>query len=424
MSEVTAKAGVNSIVSRQAGVQSSVTSRGAVSTSEIEVSNQPKISSTLGGTVGPQGERGPQGPAGSITGVNVDNGLILISDDGNISGVNHDYIASGISDGIITNSQLAGSIANTKLANNAITIAGSSTSLGGSITADTIAGQISNGTVTNGQLAGSIANNKLSNSTVSYGGIGLSLGGSDATPAFNLQDATGYPTSSLAGTITNAQLAGSIANDKLSNSSLTVTAGDGLQNGGSVSLGSSTTIDVDNTVLRTTSNQTVAGNKTFVGETTINNLNVTGTFAKIDVTSLTVEDNTILLNSGEASAGVTLGKAGLEIDRGSESNYLVIFDEATDKLKIGITGSESNVISEAEFETVSQSISDGADSVELTFVNTYSSPPNVVVSLHNSNQESFLNYYVSGVTTDKATVMLSAPTTSSNYKICGFITSV
>jgi len=370
MSEVTAKAGVNSIVSRQAGVQSSVTSRGAVSTSEIEVSNQPKISSTLGGTVGPQGERGPQGPAGSITGVNVDNGLILISDDGNISGVNHDYIASGISDGIITNSQLAGSIANTKLANNAITIAGSSTSLGGSITADTIAGQISNGTVTNGQLAGSIAN------------------------------------------------------DKLSNSSLTVAAGDGLQNGGSVSLGGSTTINVDNTVLRTTSNQTIAGNKTFIGETTINNLNVTGTFAKIDVTSLTVEDNTILLNSGEASAGVTLGKAGLEIDRGSESNYLVIFDEATDKLKIGITGSESNVISEAEFETVSQSISDGADSVELTFVNTYSSPPNVVVSLHNSNQESFLSYYVSGVTTTKATVMLSAPTTSSNYKICGFITSV
>ena len=85
MSEVTAKAGVNSIVSRQAGVQSSVTSRGVVSTSEIEVSNQPKISPTLGGTVGPQGERGPQGPPGSITGVNVDDGLILVSDNGTIS---------------------------------------------------------------------------------------------------------------------------------------------------------------------------------------------------------------------------------------------------------------------------------------------------------------------------------------------------
>ena len=50
----------------------------------------------------------------------------------------------------------------------------------------------------------------------------LALGASDATPAFDLTDATNYPTSSLTGTITNAQLAGSIANDKLANSSITI----------------------------------------------------------------------------------------------------------------------------------------------------------------------------------------------------------
>ena len=74
--------------------------------------------------------------------------------------------------------------------------------------------------VENSMLAGSIANAKLSNSSVSYGGISLSLGGTDATPAFCLCDATNYKTSNLAGTITNSQLAGSIANDKLSNNSL------------------------------------------------------------------------------------------------------------------------------------------------------------------------------------------------------------
>ena len=42
---------------------------------------------------------------------------------------------------------------------------------------------------------------------------------SDTTPAFDLTDATNYPTSSLSGTITNAQLAGSIANSKLANDS-------------------------------------------------------------------------------------------------------------------------------------------------------------------------------------------------------------
>ena len=56
-----------------------------------------------------------------------------------------------------------------------------------------------NNTLTN------IGNSSLSNSTVSYGGVQLSLGGSDATPAFNLADATGYLTSNLDGSITNAQ---------------------------------------------------------------------------------------------------------------------------------------------------------------------------------------------------------------------------
>ena len=76
------------------------------------------------------------------------------------------------------------------------------------------------GTITNAQLAGSIANAKLVNDSVSYGGVSLDLGQTDATPAFDLSDATNYPTSSLSGTITNAQLAGSIAIAKLGNEGL------------------------------------------------------------------------------------------------------------------------------------------------------------------------------------------------------------
>ena len=58
------------------------------------------------------------------------------------------------------------------------------------------------GTITNAQLAGSIANDKLANSTVSYGGVSLALGETDATPAFNLTDATNYPFTSLTGITT------------------------------------------------------------------------------------------------------------------------------------------------------------------------------------------------------------------------------
>ena len=68
-------------------------------------------------------------------------------------------------------------------------------------------------TLTNKTIDGSnntlsnIANGSLSNSTVSYGGVSLSLGGTDATPAFNLADATGYPGSAISGTIGNSQIA-------------------------------------------------------------------------------------------------------------------------------------------------------------------------------------------------------------------------
>ena len=129
---------------------------------------------------------------------------------------------TGISTNIIgdTTPQLGG---NLDVNSNDITGTGN-VNLSGIITATTFSGNLPTtdltGTITNAQLAGSIENSKLSNSTVSYGGISLSLGGSDATPAFDLSDATNYPTSSLSGTITNAQLAGSIENSKLANSTV------------------------------------------------------------------------------------------------------------------------------------------------------------------------------------------------------------
>jgi len=58
------------------------------------------------------------------------------------------------------------------------------------------------GTITNDQLAGFIANAKLSNDSVSYGGVSLDLGGTNATPAFDLSAATNYPYTSLTGITT------------------------------------------------------------------------------------------------------------------------------------------------------------------------------------------------------------------------------
>lgn len=62
-------------------------------------------------------------------------------------------------------------------------------------------------------IDGSIPNSKLENSTVSFGGVTVSLGGADATPAFNLSDATGYPAGSLTGEIVTAQIADDAVTD-------------------------------------------------------------------------------------------------------------------------------------------------------------------------------------------------------------------
>ena len=60
------------------------------------------------------------------------------------------------------------------------------------------------GTIGTGTWQGTaIANAYLANSTTSVGGVTLTLGGTDATPAFNLSDATAYPgDSSLVTTVT------------------------------------------------------------------------------------------------------------------------------------------------------------------------------------------------------------------------------
>ena len=67
--------------------------------------------------------------------------------------------------------------------------------VGSGLAADSNGLKIDAGGVTNAMLSGSIANSKLLNKSLSFGGVTVALGGSDASPAFNLADATGLPIS-------------------------------------------------------------------------------------------------------------------------------------------------------------------------------------------------------------------------------------
>ena len=69
------------------------------------------------------------------------------------------------------------------------------------------------------------------------------------------------------------------------------------------------------------------------------NLLVGGNTTQVTKTELSISDNTITLNKGEAGAGVSLGTAGIEIDRGSSANVSVLWNEATDRWTLTTDGS-------------------------------------------------------------------------------------
>jgi len=89
-----------------------------------------------------------------------------------------------------------------------------------------------------------------------------------------------------------------------------------------------------------------AGEHTITGNTTVTlnmvvsgNLTVSGTTTTVNTSTFTAEDNIILLNSGEPGAVVTEGIAGIEIDRGTGTNYQLLFDDSVDRFEVGMAGS-------------------------------------------------------------------------------------
>ena len=199
--------------------------------------------------------------------------------------------------GTITNAQLAGSIANDKLANSTVAFGGVTLALGAADATPAFdladatnypTGSLV-GTITNAQLAGSIANAKLANSSINFGGVNLDLGQTDATPAFNLSDATNYPTSSLVGTISNAQLTGNITNAKLVNDSVSF-------GGVEVALGAADATPAfdlqDATNLPTTSLTGTITNAQLAGSIADSKLNTVSTANKVALSALDIDGAT------------------------------------------------------------------------------------------------------------------------------------
>ena len=255
----------------------------------------------------------------------------------------------------LTNKTISGSsntlsnIGNSSLSNSSVNFGGVTVALGASDTtpafdlSDATSYPTSSltGTITNAQLAGSIANDKLSNSSVNFGGITVALGASDTTPAFDLTDATNYPTSSLTGTITNAQLAGSISNDKLAGS----IANSKLANPSFTLVdtsSTSTTVSLGETLkIQGTSNEveaSVSGDTLTIGlpnnVTISGNLTVSGTTTEVSSTTINVADPLLSMATNNNSAdAVDIGFYGLYDTSGSQDLYAGLFRDASDSGK-------------------------------------------------------------------------------------------
>ena len=276
----------------------------------------------------------------------------------------------------VTNTQLAGSIANAKLANSAITISGTSVSLGGAITDETLFGgtgvvtgsaQITN--IANSQLAGSIANGKLANSAITISGTSVSLGGAitdevlfggtgvisgsaqllNVATDFGSGRLSGASIGDLAGTSTiTGSFVGNGAGLTGLATNLTVDGDSGTQNVDLIAddlqfLGTAneivTAVTKDGTDVKVTislpDDITVGGDLVVTGD-----MQVSGTTTTVDSTTVQISDNILELNgAGAANGGLHIKDAtGSTTTTGS-----IIYDTTNDVWKAGAKDSEIEI---------------------------------------------------------------------------------
>ncbi|MDA9843123.1 tail fiber domain-containing protein [bacterium] len=111
--------------------------------------------------------------------------------------------------------------------------------------------------------------------------------------------------------------------------SITFTGGDGITS----TAGSQTlTLDVDNTVARTNVNETFDANVIITG-----NLTVNGTQTTVNSATLSVADNIITLNSD--ATGSASVNAGIEVERGDDTNVQLRWNETSDTWQFTNDGS-------------------------------------------------------------------------------------
>lgn len=201
---------------------------------------------------------------------------------------------------------------------------------------------VTNNTVTIGAGGGIVSSSaqvdgaSIQNNTVSFGGVSVALNSSDATPAFNLSDATAYPGDSslvTVGTVTSGDVSAILPAGVVSGSVTSPSQGTVRVNGNDVDLGLQTADSV------TFSGLTISNNAVIQGD-----LTVQGTTTTLQTTNTAITDKFILLNSGSANPD----EGGIVIDEGSGTGHAFIYDAGDGRF--GVNQSVSSTASTANSE--------------------------------------------------------------------------
>jgi len=188
-------------------------------------------------------------------------------------------------------------------------------------------------------------------------------------------------------------------------SGVTLSAGNGLTGGGDLTDnrnfavgqgdGISVAADavaVDTTVVRTSGDQSIGGDKTFSDNVILDgNLTVNGTQTVVNTETLTVDDNIIVLNNNEA--GTPSEDAGIEVERGSSTNVKLQWDESADVWQFTNDGSTYYSIPTTSNIRTAVSVTDAGGDGSLAYNNstgviTYTGPSAAETRAHFSATDS------------------------------------
>ena len=260
--------------------------------------------------------------------------------------------------------------------------------------------------------ASGITSNELNSTGVTAG----SYGSATEIATFTVDEdgrLTGAGTQSVSSSLS---ISGDTGTDSVSliSGTLNFTGGDGTTT--TVS-DDNVTIDVDSTVVRTSGDQTIAGNKTFSNNVVVNgDLTVSGTTTTVNTETILLADNIITLNSN-ATGGAT-ESAGIEVERGDDSNVSLLWNETTDKWQIEVSPGTSQNIATENYVTGAISGAITANSYATTITDTATithglNTKDVVIQLYDIVTDETVFADVQRASTTTATITFSSTPTNS-----------